>query len=428
VTSPAPTADRPRHADANVLEAALYWGDSLLAVRRLKGEGALTLGSRDDVDLYIADAQLVAAHQTFVVRQGDEVWLQPVEGMAITIDDDAAPPVAARLMKGSAARLSVGALEIRLRWTDASRRIAVPLLGGLDFLYTKVLATALVLQAAFVAGMMLTPTFPDDDDSLIAQAVRWVQVQAPREKTPPPPKPIEVKVKQVVATSKQVFGQERTQVAKAKTSVKRDQRELAEAAANEVLAAMFGAEGKRGGGSGVFNNLPATVDGLGKGSKPAGDGGGWGTRGTGPGGGGNAIGIGGLRSGKGGFSGGDDVVGSLCGGQPCKKRYAVTRVGSVKTVGGLKKEEIQRVVNRHLSQIKACFNRELTKDPNLDGKLTMAWVIGGSGLVVMSKVSQDTVGSPAMSACVRRIVKRMRFPKPRGGGTVNVRYPFLFST
>ncbi len=428
MTHAEPDRDRSAAVDQNVLEAALHWGASLLSVRRLKVDGALTLGSSDDADLYVADASLLAASQQFVTRRGDEVWLQPVAGMMLFVDGEKAPPMATRLLKGSEARFVIGALEIRLRWTSASRTITVPLLGGIDFLYTRVLATALILQAAFVAGMMLTPTFPDDDESLIAQAVRWVQAPSP-DKPKPTPKPVEVKVKVAENTEKTVFGMERKQVAKARTAVKRDERELAEAAANEVLAAMFGAEGTRGGLSGVFNDLPASIDGLGTGSKPAGDGGGWGTRGTGPGGGGNSIGIGNLRSGKGGFSGrGDDSLGGLCDGRPCKKGHPVTRPGPVRSVGGLEKEEIQRVVGRHLSQVKACFNRELTKDPNLDGKLTMSWVIGGSGLVVTSKVAEDTVRSPAMSACVKRVVDRMKFPRPRGGGTVSVRYPFLFST
>ena len=67
VTS-APTTDRHARPDANVLEAALHWGESLLAVRRLKADGELTLGSSDDADLYVADAQLLTAQQQFVVR------------------------------------------------------------------------------------------------------------------------------------------------------------------------------------------------------------------------------------------------------------------------------------------------------------------------------------------------------------------------
>lgn len=427
VTHAEPT-DRTVRADQNVLEAALHWGDSLLAVRRLKADGELTLGSSDDADLYVADPSLVSALQQFVTRHGDEVWLQPVEGLTLLVDGEPAPPVATRLTRGSDARFSVGALEIRLRWTGASRTIRVPLLGGLDFLYTKVLTLALLLQAALVAGMMLTPTFTDDDDSLIAQAVRWVQVETPKEKeTKTKPKPKQTKQPVLEKETQKVFGQDRRKVAKATANVRRDERDLAQAAANEVLAAMFGAEGKRGGGSGVMDDLDAAVTGLSTHSRPAGGGNGLGSRGVGPGGGGGSIGIGDLRSGKGGI-GGDDGI-DLCRGDGCgKKRYGVTRTGTVKTVGSLKREEIQRVVNRHLSQIKACFNKELTKDPNLEGKVTMSWVIGESGAVVMSKVSQDTVRSPGMSVCVKRVIDRMKFPRPRGGGTVNVRYPFLFST
>ena len=107
----------------------------------------------------------------------------------------------------------------------------------------------------------------------------------------------------------------------------------------------------------------------------------------------------------------------------------MTRIkpGKVIHKGSLSREEIQRVIRRHLSQIKFCYERELQKEPNLQGKIVASWTIGGNGLVRSAKGTQNTMGNKKVESCVVRIIKRMRFPRPRGGGQVFVTYPFVFS-
>ena len=107
----------------------------------------------------------------------------------------------------------------------------------------------------------------------------------------------------------------------------------------------------------------------------------------------------------------------------------MTRIqpGKVTYKGSLSREEIQRVVKRHMSQIKYCYEKELTKNPNLNGKIVGAWTIAGTGLVESANASQNTMGNDTVGTCVTRIIKRMRFPRPKGGGKVFVNYPFVFS-
>ena len=94
--------------------------------------------------------------------------------------------------------------------------------------------------------------------------------------------------------------------------------------------------------------------------------------------------------------------------------------------GSLSKEEIARVIRRHLNQIKYCYEKELTKKPNLRGKITSRFIIAGTGRVQMAKVYQTTMGYAPTEKCIVRIIKMMRFPQPRGGGIVSVTYPFMF--
>ena len=72
------------------------------------------------------------------------------------------------------------------------------------------------------------------------------------------------------------------------------------------------------------------------------------------------------------------------------------------------------------------YEKELTKKPNLRGKVTSRFIIAGTGRVQMAKVYQTTMGYAPTEKCIIRIIKMMRFPQPRGGGIVSVTYPFMF--
>jgi len=95
--------------------------------------------------------------------------------------------------------------------------------------------------------------------------------------------------------------------------------------------------------------------------------------------------------------------------------------------GSLSKEQIERVLRRAKNQIKHCYDKEVAKDPNLKGKVVVQWVIQGTGLVKGAKAAQNTMGNAKVASCVTRVIGRLRFPKPKGGGTVLVTYPYVFS-
>jgi hypothetical protein len=96
------------------------------------------------------------------------------------------------------------------------------------------------------------------------------------------------------------------------------------------------------------------------------------------------------------------------------------------TLGALRPDQIDEVVRRHLSQIRYCYQRELQRSPELTGKVTVKFTIGGDG-VVSSARTTGTLESDAVETCITRRFLQMRFPEPRGGGLVLVSYPFVFS-
>lgn len=95
--------------------------------------------------------------------------------------------------------------------------------------------------------------------------------------------------------------------------------------------------------------------------------------------------------------------------------------------GHLGRGEIQRVVNAHVHQVQACYERQLMKDPSLGGKITLEWVIASSGGVSSVRVKQSTVRSSDVASCIQSAVRGWKFPSPKGGA-VTVTYPFAFST
>ena len=179
--------------------------------------------------------------------------------------------------------------------------------------------------------------------------------------------------------------------------------------------------GPGGLGSGINNSLGGTKGGAGLGD--AYGVGGMGTRGTGAGGGGNALGIGGLGTkgsghGRGGY--GDIDLGGR------GKDETVFVPGHTTVVGGLSREVINRVIQKHYNEIKYCYEKELSKDPGLYGKITVLFMIDGTGRVGEALVQQTTMSSEPVEGCIVNHVRRWVFPQPAGGGTVQVTYPYVF--
>ena len=53
------------------------------------------------------------------------------------------------------------------------------------------------------------------------------------------------------------------------------------------------------------------------------------------------------------------------------------RKGRTRIVGGLSQEVVGRYIKRYWAQFKYCYERELTKNPNLYGKVTTNFTIAG---------------------------------------------------
>ena len=154
--------------------------------------------------------------------------------------------------------------------------------------------------------------------------------------------------------------------------------------------------------------------------------GGLGGRGGGLGGGGTADGLGGL--GTKGRGSGSSGYGSGGGDFGKKGEGGIGQIGGDPIImGALDKSLIDAVIKRNMNQIRYCYTRELMKFPKLGGKITVKFSIAKDGTVSSASTKASTMGSPAVESCINGRFQRFQFPEPKGGGTVLVSYPFIFS-
>jgi len=147
---------------------------------------------------------------------------------------------------------------------------------------------------------------------------------------------------------------------------------------------------------------------------PGGGGTGWGTIGTGRygtighgSGTGSGYGVGG---GRGGMRGRTAAVPTVSIGQPNAQ-------------GDLDKAIIRRYIKRNIQKITYCYEKQLLAKPGLAGTVSTQFFITPSGNVATASGSGV---DPEVANCVADVIKGIEFPKPKGGGGVQVNYPFTF--
>lgn len=86
---------------------------------------------------------------------------------------------------------------------------------------------------------------------------------------------------------------------------------------------------------------------------------------------------------------------------------------------------IHRTVGTYLGGIRYLYNRELRRNPDLEGKLTVSITIGPEGQVVSCEVVESTLESPVLEREVLARIRKWKFP-PVARRDVTVTYPFVF--
>ncbi len=155
---------------------------------------------------------------------------------------------------------------------------------------------------------------------------------------------------------------------------------------------------------------------------------GFGRSGFGAGGGGSGMGtIGTGRYGTIGHGSGTGTgYGTGSGRGGVKGRRAVApevRIGNAAVTGDLDKNIIRRYIRQKLPSIRYCYEKQLLVKQDLAGTVVSQFQISPQGVVLNSKASGI---NNEVSSCVASVIQTIKFPKPKGAGLVQVRYPFNF--
>lgn len=129
--------------------------------------------------------------------------------------------------------------------------------------------------------------------------------------------------------------------------------------------------------------------------------------------------------------GGGNGMGSLAGGLGQGKTGS-GGVGLIEdeseVTGGLDREVIAQYIKTQLGQILYCYERQLSANPDLYGKVAVKFTISGNGQVEAQSINDSTLKNTSVEGCILNKVARWKFPEPKGGTKVMVTYPFLFKS
>jgi len=159
--------------------------------------------------------------------------------------------------------------------------------------------------------------------------------------------------------------------------------------------------------------------------------GGLGLSGVGEGGGGRGEGIGlgnfgglGHGAGTGTGQGIGNGRGRLGGGH--QVRAPRIREGAATVNGRLPPEVIQRIVRQNFGRFRLCYETGMRNNPNLQGRVSVKFVIDRSGAVAMTADGGSDLPDQSVVQCVVRGFGNLSFPQPEGG-MVTVVYPIMFN-
>lgn len=129
---------------------------------------------------------------------------------------------------------------------------------------------------------------------------------------------------------------------------------------------------------------------------------------------GSSYGVQGLK----GSAGGQAQIGQV--GRP--------DVGSFSKTEGLSTKEVMAVVNKHLGEIQACYEKALVSSSSLVGRVEFEWLISPTGKVGKVRVKKaDLKGDGSkLTSCVMGVIRTMRFPKASNGESTSPSIGFPF--
>lgn len=110
--------------------------------------------------------------------------------------------------------------------------------------------------------------------------------------------------------------------------------------------------------------------------------------------------------------------------------FAITACAAKKIEGeGTEsRENIRAVLRKAMPEIKTCYEKELSAQPKLEGKLVVSFTVGDLGKVIDTKIKRSTLKNENIHKCIAATISGLTFPEPPTGNTVVVDYPLIFAS
>jgi hypothetical protein len=108
-------------------------------------------------------------------------------------------------------------------------------------------------------------------------------------------------------------------------------------------------------------------------------------------------------------------------------RYATVRLGTVTAQGKLTAALIRGIVRQNTGRFNSCYENGLRSNPNLNGRITVAFTIGIDGSVSTASNGGSDLPDVKVVECVVRAAATLQFPQPEDGRTVSVTVPLSFT-
>ena len=103
------------------------------------------------------------------------------------------------------------------------------------------------------------------------------------------------------------------------------------------------------------------------------------------------------------------------------------RTPLIKRSGGLTSGEVARIIRQNLNRIRHCYEQLIQRRPGVRVKVEVGFIIVEDGRVGDVKIISSNMDDSNFKGCLRSRIGQLKFPRPRGGSKVNVKYPFVFN-
>jgi hypothetical protein len=97
-------------------------------------------------------------------------------------------------------------------------------------------------------------------------------------------------------------------------------------------------------------------------------------------------------------------------------------------LGSMDPELLRKILREYIPQFRHCYNQELVgKSEKIKGVIDLNFTISANGRVAKHSIrAKDARFSQSGIGCMGKVLGLIEFPKPKGGGVVDVRQPLNF--